>query len=347
MLKIRFLLLVLILIFSSCDKAPTIGEAVEETFYIRNGGSDMPAFVRGNIASKTFVIYLQGGPGKGSLVDFYPFAVDLYQDYALVFWDQRHTGNSHGHYDEDEMTVDLVVEDLFILIQTIKIRYGDDSSIFLMGSSWGGLFALSYLIEGNHQDEIMGWISIAGAKSFDRYQDLNNWVISIGNEEIAANKNVEEWTEILDFFNSFDSVDDLSFEDDTKRNSYIKQIDDKLINQYLNVIPSSTTLPLYSEHVNDNFVDEFNWIYYPSSFREEVTKLNYNENQMSRITSPALLIYGKYDNVVPQIQGQRIYSEILSPSKEFILYEKSAHGPMLTEPNRFVEDVSKFIEMHK
>lgn len=346
--KTMFFVMLLAISFSSCDKSPIYSESTIETFYVRNGGSDMPAFVRGNTASKVFLISLAGGPGQGALVaEGYQFSSGLEEEYAMVYWDQRHMGNAHGHYNKEDVNMINAVKDINALVKTIKQRYGSDSSIFLMGASWGGILALSYVLEDDYQNELNGWISVVGPITFtaDHFQDLNNWVIELAQEEIAKGKNVEDWTEILTFYSQLDTEDNLSSNDRSKKREYYNLIRNELIIEYINTGATNTGSVFLA---NDHYSTIQNFKNLPYQFRDEVEALDYNNSdQMGTITSPALLIYGKYDYIVPPAHGQRIYDQISSQYKDYFIYEKSSHGPMFAEPDRFVSDVSTFIETHK
>ncbi len=337
--------LMLCSLYISCDHSPKFSEWEEETFYVRNGGSDMPAFVRGNTASKTFVVYLEGGPGFGSLsVEGHPFANDLEKDYAMIYWDQRHTGNAHGHFNKEAININTLVQDLDALVKTIKLRYGDDSSIFLMGASWGGRLALSYLVTGQLQEDIQGWISVAGVNTDNDYKDRNEWVLNLAAEEINKGKQLEAWQEIVSYFSALDTINNLSPEERAVRQNYISQILHELIIDYIH---PGTLLSRETSNAHDFRVNGWNFNNCPLSARDSLQQIYYGPEDLSIIKSPTLLIYGKYDFVVPGIQGQAIYDHLSSDSKYFKLYEHSGHGPMYTEAELFVSDVTSFIDLHK
>ena len=51
------------IVLISCTKKNT---ETKERFYFRNDGADIAVQIDGNIASKTFILLLHGGPGGGS-----------------------------------------------------------------------------------------------------------------------------------------------------------------------------------------------------------------------------------------------------------------------------------------
>ena len=90
---------ILFFVLTSCQKEKiTIGTNVSETFYLDNNGASMRLLVEGNTASKTFLIFVHGGPGSSSY--FYNtdyISQNIENKYAVVYWDQRNAGGSQGN----------------------------------------------------------------------------------------------------------------------------------------------------------------------------------------------------------------------------------------------------------
>ena len=79
----------------------------ENYFWIDRNNASMPVWVRGNIDSGVFIIFNHGGPGScGTLESIievapgngqldHPSPLKVLEDeYAMVYWDQRHSGMS-------------------------------------------------------------------------------------------------------------------------------------------------------------------------------------------------------------------------------------------------------------
>jgi len=92
------------------------------------------------------IIFLHGGPGAdyrsmlrmGQRID----GVSLADDHFLVYWDQRGSGLSQRH-DKDVLTLDVYTDDLNTLVD----RYAAGRQVFLIGHSWGGMYATQYINE--------------------------------------------------------------------------------------------------------------------------------------------------------------------------------------------------------
>lgn len=96
------------------------------------------------------IVFLHGGPGgdyrsllrMGERLDGYSLA----DEYFLIYWDQRGAGLSMRH-DKDVLTLEVYENDLNELIG----RYSPDRPVFLIGTSWGGMYATQYINEYPHR----------------------------------------------------------------------------------------------------------------------------------------------------------------------------------------------------
>lgn len=112
---------------------------------IEMNGTRFHVETMGNPA-KPVIVVLHGGPG-GDHRALLKLAArfngsSLADDHFLVYWDQRGTGLS-ARVDKSELTIDNYVNDLNTLIN----RYSPGRPAFLIGESWGGMFATRYINE--------------------------------------------------------------------------------------------------------------------------------------------------------------------------------------------------------
>jgi proline iminopeptidase len=123
---------------------------------IEMNGSRFHAETFGNPANPV-VVFLHGGPG-GDYRSMLRLAerfdgYGLVDDHFLVFWDQRGAGLSKRH-GRDELTLDLYLADLDALVD----RYSPGRPVFLIGESWGGMFATEYI--NRHPRRVAGAVLI-------------------------------------------------------------------------------------------------------------------------------------------------------------------------------------------
>jgi proline iminopeptidase len=110
---------------------------------IEMNGARFHAETFGNPANPV-IVFLHGGPGGDyrsllALAQRYN-GYSLADDYFLVYWDQRGTGLSERQ-SKEVLTIDQYISDLNALID----RYSPGRPAFLIGESWGGMFATEYI----------------------------------------------------------------------------------------------------------------------------------------------------------------------------------------------------------
>jgi proline iminopeptidase len=103
------------------------------------------------------IVFLHGGPGSDHrsllrLAERFG-GQSLVDDYFLVFWDQRGTGLSQ-RVGKEQLTLDRYDDDLNTLID----RYSPERPVFLIGESWGGMFATLYI--NRHAQRVAGAVLI-------------------------------------------------------------------------------------------------------------------------------------------------------------------------------------------
>ena len=333
------------LLLSSCEKEATLSENMEETFYLRSDGADMPVFVRGNGASKVFILILHGGPGGNGLeYRSAPYSDLLEKKYGIVYWDQRIQGNSHGHLSKEDITIDNMVEDTYALIKTLKSRYGSDISVFLLGHSWGGMLGTSYLIKNDYQNELKGWIEVDGAHDFPLHtKEAITMIQTLGAQEIAAGNNVAKWQEMIDYVNPLDP-DNLADEQVAKINQFGRDAE-PLLSQIQKGDNAIGIFELFS-HPNNFITSAVNGLQLPQSFLKEVIS-NSLTSELNKITIPTLIQWGRYDVVIPPALATSAYNNIGSSDKYLKVYENSGHSPMINEPEKFAQDIIDFVDTYK
>lgn len=339
--------LIIGLLFTACnkDKAST-----KELFFFRNDGSDMLVNIEGNISSNTFILLLHGGPGgSGADYNFGTYTKDLEERYAIIYWDQRGQGGSTGQYKASDVTVSKMAEDCAALTRAIKLKYGEDADIFLLGHSWGGMLGTAALVETDIQNDLNGWIDVDGAHNIPL---LNREAIIMFEyyADIVLQQEPQHafWNEIKAFTDTVD-INNISIDEGGSINSYGHQAESYIANithdddaeefDYFNYVFINPT-GAYHSSVNGFFTS--NQLY------QEVESKAYLES-LNKINLPCLFQWGRFDFVVPPAVGIDAYNGVSTPAsqKEFIYYDQSGHSPMSNEPAQFVADIVDFVERYK
>jgi proline-specific peptidase len=303
----------------------------------------MPVWVKGNTASKIIILYVHGGPGKGSY-SYSGFETNqLQKQYAVAYWDQRDAGNAAGNANYDNLTLDQMIEDLEKLVATLKYRYSSDTKIFLLGHSFGGLLGSGYLVKDSNQNNIKGWIEADGAHDYPEVNTTSRqMLIDTGKSEIAKGNFVNQWTEIVQYCEA--NQPNISVDISYKINDYAHKAETYMpVNHTTNPLditspssPLSYAVNLY--HLYDTKKGK--------NFLKTLEPMSYT-NQLNKIKIPALLIWGQYDFIVPQISGTHALQQLGSPYKKLVMMPHSGHTPMNGDTDLFASTVINFIETVK
>lgn len=355
-MKIKTLHILLFLcftIFSAClEEEILIGTAVENHFFLENDGARMMVRVEGNTSSKTFLVILHGGPGGEAAVYNLlatAFSEPLERDYAVVYWDQRGSGNSSGNYSQEELNVQQYVEDLDKLLTLLQHRYGADIGLFLMGHSWGGALASAYVTTGNKQEKLKGWCNVDGVHNFPA---MRKWVLEkfleFAPTQIAANNSKEEWEDILEYCQDL-NPNNITDEEELRLNSMGYQAEQLLTSDGIVNLPEydiSGLLEYSLTSYHNTNMALVSRILTSSQLWDKLRDLNYTE-AMEQVTIPALFMWGEHDFVVPPKMGEEIFEHYGGEEKEIHFFSKSGHSPMINEANEFVSILKNFIETYK
>ena len=237
--------------------------------------------------------------------------------YAMVYWDQRHSGMSKGNADPNDSRPEDFGEDLALVIHELKKRY-DVKKLFLIGQSWGHTVATSYLTYVDqwkeNQANVDGYIDYKGVHSQDIvYQAARRRILNYTEKEISEKRNVSYWQEVHDFYQNHAKL--------TKPSDFL--IHDDYANRVMGV--SISLFDRIYAGVKASFCSPFNgWTHY-SNFRATmsaekflawVVSDNSFEQTIKRIKIPTLLIYGEKDLIAPAEVGQAIYDEIGTESQD-------------------------------
>lgn len=144
------------------------------------------------------IVFLHGGPGgdyRCMLRLTQPQnGYSLADEYYLILWDQRGCGLSQRH-DKDVLTLDTYVHDL----DTLLDRYSLGKPAFLIGESWGGMYATKYINE--YPQKVAGAVLIEpgpmDGPTFEHLED-DMFDLSLG----------DEWLNDFTWSNQFLSPDD-------------------------------------------------------------------------------------------------------------------------------------------
>jgi pimeloyl-ACP methyl ester carboxylesterase len=327
-----------VMILSGCEKSQ-----YDDFYYLRYKGADMPVVVRGNIPSGVFIIYMHGGPGGSTYPErAYEMLSATEEKFAMVYYDQRASGNSQGKTKASQINIDQYIEDLEVLIAQLNDRYAPEH-IILMGHSWGGTLGTAFLLKEGNQEKVDGWIEVDGGHNLGKeaYEMSREYVITHAQSVIASGaaseEEVEEWQEITSYYDGVETWDDPLFVighsgNVGRSNGYFHDPgnEEGLIDAGL-IFGSENNMIAY-------FLQNLNVI-----LHMDIWHLDYT-SRLSEIEIPVLIAWGRHDGILPVELGIQAKETMNLPDENFVIFEHSAHIPQIEETALFNEEVITFIE---
>ncbi len=302
-------------------------------FYVRSHGADMPVWVQGDPDSGVFVVSLHGGPG-GSATAFGLLGwQELESSYAVVYWDQRHAGNSQGDADPDATSVASYTEDLALVLDVLRERY-DVQQIVLWGTSWGGTVGVHYLAAGEgataRRAGVDGFVFEHGNYSAPRaYAYSRPWSLeqSLANAEVESEQGPAFWLDCVDFY---------------ERTPQMTEAGDWSTHYACMSAAGGAEAPVENDHALGAVPAEFVFASPASaplmalnqgasqrseSFLEEFALDDQLSQDMAAIDIPTLVMQGRFDRVAPWEVGRDLIEAIATPDeqKRELILEDSAH----------------------
>lgn len=340
------ILLGIIILLSSCYKEPVAKSGqIDEFYFVKNGNVVLPLRVVGKASSNTIIIVLHGGPGGSAFqMRLATSMQNLEKNYKVVYFDQRGSGITQGNATADDLYVDKFAEDVDMVVSFTKQQLGG-SSIFLLGTSWGGGLGTYYLTDTERQADIKGFIAVSAAYDIPGAIQLSRqFVLNYANQQIAADSGKTYWQNAIKYYEARPTLNE---------NDYFEHA------QYVNrakgilwgKVPSAED-PGYPGFKLEMYLENFNFtslnIKMPNG--DNIFSAFTNNPNMGNITLPTLIIWGARDGLTPVALADGMYNLLGTPPAHKRLrkdYLQSAHTPFVEEPTKFLNDVRNFVETYQ
>jgi len=338
------LILSLVIFFSSCEK-DDLSSTLSDVLYVKYKGAEMPSYIYGNGSEKTFLIILNGGPGGKGLEYRVGGIKDLEDKYAIVYMDQRGSGMSSGNYSGSDVTPELMAEDVLALVKVLKYKYGNDLNLFLLGHSWGGLLGSKVLLLD--QTPFKGWIEVDGGHNLKGlFDELLIRFPEIADEQISEGNSVDFWTDVktqIEEIKKGGNTDDNS----TKLNKLGYEAEEHLREDSVLADQTEMSISLINYLYEESaLITSISMMTINTTLNYIYTEIDYPQ-ELNKITIPSMIMWGKYDLVIPYNQGEEAFNNIGSAKKTWVLFEASGHSPLMDEYEKFTNEMIKFIEANK
>lgn len=301
--------------------------SISEIVFADIGGIQQGMILRGENPENPVLLFLHGGPGSTEFA-FTREAMDaLEADYTICWWEQRGAGISyHKDIPPESMTLSQLAQDTAEVSRYLMQRFGQEK-VYLMGHSWG---------------------TFLGTHAVAEYPELFHAYIAIGqvadqlrSEQLAYEYMIENGSEALRTRLSQFTIagpEDLTTAYMQVRSTGMNQLGIGIRHEYRSYL-SDLAMPvlLCREYT---FGQKINYLRGMQFSQEHLWDIVARTDLFGTITSldvPVYMIQGAYDYQTSTVVAKEYFDQLEAPSKEYFLFEHSAHSPLIEEPERFTE----------
>jgi len=336
------LALLLALAALGCTASQTEGDFM----YLRSDGADLPVWVRGNVKSKTLVVWLSGGPGSPVAIVRGHATDRMEEHFGMVYWDQRGAGSAQGNPAPETFTMAEFVKDTEKVVTLVRTKYGP-TSVFLLGHSWGGTLGVAYLLDSERRAGIRGFLDVAGNHDMPLIYPMKlAWLESYAEGRIEQGSDVAHWTKVRDFCASNPPLTEANFQqwdEYTDGSTAAFHDPDQGIDiGFELLVLSPDSLPAY-QFVNQDLDDEY-------IFHDDTVRNSFSfSSRMKDITLPTALLWGTEDGIVPLPARDSAFEALGTPAADIHVSEfsQSAHFSFLEEPDAFADAAIEFVDTYR
>jgi len=326
-MKLSFITVFIALCFSQFQAAPN---KIREAEFVNLGGIEQWITIRGEKESAPLLLILHGGPG-----DAQSCFTDVYADYEKKFivvqWDQRGAGKTFGKYHEQtpNLTIEQLVNDGIELAEYLKKRF-KQNDLIVLGHSLGTAIATGMV--SKRPDLFKAYV---GTGQISSWTESVQWLFKFMKSKAIESKD----SLLLDELNKIGNPDPENanqfFHFTRNRRKYLDVADASwfdTLRKEIGKLPTSEANNLDSGMLFSGKV----LLPYQLEERLSTNALNFK--------IPYLVIQGSDDLFTPAEPVKNYFAKIVAPRKKLVIIENAGHFAFVTNKQRFIEEIEKFME---
>jgi pimeloyl-ACP methyl ester carboxylesterase len=300
--------------------------AVAELKKMIIGGLEQWFLIRGENTNNPILLLLHGGPGTAQIGFNRDYQLELEKHFIVVNWDQRGSGLSHSkRIPLESMNIDQFLHDSIEVVVFLKKEFQKEK-IFLLGHSWGSI--LGMLAINKHPEHFYHYFGISQVVNMKKSEELSYELLL---EEARNQKNDKAIEKLMEIGKPPWS----NLNHDRIHQKYLDVLRGGISHDGKLVKDIAIKLLKSKEY---NLFDVINYLkgqlFSVKTMLGELRKFEM-ENIIFKVEVPVTFIMGKYDLTVPHLPTQEFFHQLQAPSKEWIIFEESAHSPNYEEIDHF------------
>ncbi|MDS0526458.1 alpha/beta hydrolase [Clostridium sp. SHJSY1] len=301
--------------------------------YVQINGIDQYLFHAGTKSENPIMLFLHGGPGSVESLFAYTFQKKWEDIYTVIHWDQRGSGKTLlKNPDKDKYpTPDLLIKDLFEIIEYLKKKY-NKKKIVLLGHSWGSVLGSIFIKK--YPESIAYYIGVGQ-------------VVNMAENESIGYKKVKEAILNANDKNSLKKLNSIGiYPKETFDETFIKSCKKlrKLQGKYnlavkidLSIFTSAFKSPIFKSSdilaLIKSLKSNESLIQFLFDFNLNLESIEYEV--------PIYYILGENDWQVPYTIAKEYFNKINAPHKDLYIIPNAGHMTMMDQPELFFNSLSE------
>jgi len=298
--------------FTTCKTEKTFDDMLQESYVAVEGGRIWYK-IYGQNTSGTPLLVVHGGPGA---VHNYLLSLKaLADERPVIFYDQLGCGQSDKPQDTALWQTDRFVRELHSLVSALRLE-----KFHLIGQSWGGFLAVSYLQNYGSERVLSLTLSAPLISTSDWIADQQYWIDQLPE---GLNDTIRKYESLGDYAApAYQEVMGVFY------SRHLCRLDpwpDLVVNTF--------------SQMN---TEQYNYMWGPSEFT--VTgNLKYEElaSFLPEIKLPCLITCGEYDEACPERMQQY---QVVMPNCRIEVFEGASHMHHLEAEAAFNQSLSEFLK---
>lgn len=310
---------------------------VEDKSFIKLGGEKQYVEIMGDSDKNPVLLFIHGGPGWPQTPQLRYFNADLTKDFTLVAWDQRGAGKSFMENPAPKnVSLEQITADAHELTQKLKEKFGQ-KKIYLAGYSWGSIVGMNLVQK--YADDYHAYIGIGQVINMKRGMEISQeWLA-----QQAKEKGDKEALKTLEKLKN--PTKDFC---DGDLQCFIKQYE--LVMKYGGAIHNRAA-EKESEAAATNYEDyknyDWNAAFEFSAAALEKDMFAADFTEIKELKVPVYFFLGRHDWNVPSALTEEWSKDLITPKKQIVWFENSAHSPMEEEPREFNKLLVEKLLLHQ
>ncbi|MBW6410174.1 alpha/beta fold hydrolase [Clostridium weizhouense] len=280
------------------------------------------------------MLFLHGGPGFAESTLSYIFQEKWEEIFTVVHWDQRGAGKTLTKNPDECVTIDLLIKDLFEIIQYLKRKY-NKQKIIIFGHSWGTVLGSIFIKK--YPEEVACYIGVGQVISMFENERVGYEKV----KELALLANDKKSLKELEALGNYPGDNHgIAFKKKSEKLRAVQGKYNLAAKGNLSVIIGLIKSPIFK-------LSDISALIKMDKSNKEVIEFWSNFDirlETVEYKVPIYYILGENDWQTPYVIAEEYFKKINAPYKKLYLIPRAGHMTMIDQPNLFFDalvDISK------